>query len=44
MLNILCVLTMTLCIHTWAMAYLDLNTIPWGNGTSNHEEDSMIII
>ncbi len=38
-LNILCVLTMTLCIHTWAMAYFDLDTIPWShshdtNGTT----------
>ncbi len=33
MLNVLGVLSVTLCIHTWAMAFFDLNTIPWQNST-----------
>ena len=44
MLNILCILTMTLCIHTWAMAYLDLDTIPWGNDTLSHEDSMTEIV
>ena len=43
MLNVLCVLSMTLCIHTWAMAYLDLNTIPWNNSADETDNNTIIV-